>query len=69
MLATIDDITAAKVDRDRKVHGAAFTCVLPDGSIAHVPAEEMLPYIGPGLAERLARLDPERTYRIVKVAE
>lgn len=68
MLATIDEETAAKVDRDRKVHGAAFTCVLPDGSIAHVPADDMLPYVGAGLLARLQRLDPNRTYRIARVA-
>lgn len=68
MLATIDEDTARKVDADRKIHGAAFTCVLPDGSIVHVPAEEMLPFVGPGLAARLRDADPERTYRIARVA-
>jgi len=69
MLATIDDETAAKVDQDRKIHGAAFTCVLPDGAIIHVPAEEMLPFIGPRLAARLKGMVRDRVYRIAKVAE
>jgi hypothetical protein len=68
MLATIDDATAAQVDRDRKVHGVAFTCVLPDGSVVHVPAESVLPHISPEIAARW-RTDPRHVqYRIAKVA-
>ena len=41
MLATIDDITAAKVDRDRKDHGAGYLRVLLDGRVEHVPIERV----------------------------
>lgn len=51
MLATIDDITAAKVDRDRKDHGAGYLRVLADGSTEHVPLE----CVGPVTAAVLKR--------------
>lgn len=56
MLATIDDITAAKVDRDRKVHGVGYLRVRPDGQIEHVP-------------HTLEMLKAEVAARIAKVAE
>lgn len=66
MLATIDDETARKLDADRKVHGAAFSCVDADGTIMHIPAETLMPLIGPELAARLKRCAAER-YRRVRV--
>lgn len=41
MLATIDDITAAQVDRDRKVHGVAFLRVARDGRLEHIPIDDI----------------------------
>lgn len=38
MLATIDEETARKVDRDRRVLGCAYLRVGPDGRIEHVVA-------------------------------
>jgi invasion protein IalB len=66
MLATIDEHTAMKVDRDRKVHGAAFACVLPDGCIVHVPASEVLPCISSSLVQRLESMTGERVHRTAK---
>jgi hypothetical protein len=42
MLATIDDITAQKLDRDRKVYGAAYMRVGRDGKVEHVPFTDVL---------------------------
>lgn len=64
MLATIDDETARKLDEDRKAHGAAFSCLDADGTITHIPAETMMPLIGPELAARLRRVAGERHRRV-----
>lgn len=66
MLATIDDETARKLDADRKAHGAAFSCVDADGTIVHIPAETMMPLLGPELSARLKRVAGER-YRTARV--
>jgi hypothetical protein len=42
MLATIDDITAQKLDRDRVRYGQAFMRLNADGSIDRLDAEQCL---------------------------
>lgn len=42
MQVTIDENDARKMDRDRRVFGAAFARVDADGKMTHIPAERFV---------------------------
>jgi hypothetical protein len=64
MLTSIDDVTAAKVDRDRKVHGAGYLRVLADGSVEHVPLECIGPRVSEALKRRAEAVEAMERFRL-----